>query len=143
MPDILQRIQIAAPPSTVYELAGTAEGLTRWWAEDVVQREDGAIELGFFDRATVYRLRAASLRRNELASWRCETGQEWQGTTLEFVLQPDKSGVVLRFSHRDWQAQTDYFVSCNTTWGELMFRLKAAAEGKSPGPLFSRFGMAY
>ncbi len=37
----------------------------------------------------------------------------------------------------------DYFVSCNTTWGELMFRLNAAAEGKTPGPLFSAIGLAY
>lgn len=43
---------------------------------------------------------------------------------------------LLRFSHAGWQAETEYFVSCNTTWGELMFRLKAAAEGKNPGPLF-------
>jgi hypothetical protein len=43
----------------------------------------------------------------------------------------------------DWRAETDYFVACTTTWGELMFRLKATAEGKTPGPLFSATGMAY
>jgi hypothetical protein len=41
------------------------------------------------------------------------------------------------------RAETDDFVACTTTWGELMFRLKATAEGKSPGPLFSSTGMAY
>ena len=41
------------------------------------------------------------------------------------------------------QSDADYFVACNTTWGELMLRLKAAAEGKNPGPLFSAVGMAY
>jgi uncharacterized protein YndB with AHSA1/START domain len=142
MADIVHLIRIAAPPSAVYALVGTPEGLAKWWAEDVVQREDGAAELGFFDRSTVYRLRPADLRPDELASWRCETGQEWQGTTLDFVVQPDKSGAVLRFSHRDWKAATDYFASCNTTWGALMFRLKSAAEGKAPGPFFSRSGMA-
>ncbi len=44
---------------------------------------------------------------------------------------------------RDWNAETDYFVNCYTTWGELMFRLKACAEGKAPGPLFLRNAMAY
>jgi hypothetical protein len=34
-------------------------------------------------------------------------------------------------------------VMCTTTWGELMYRLKAAAEGKKPEPLFSKNGMAY
>jgi uncharacterized protein YndB with AHSA1/START domain len=143
MADIVHLIQIAASPDSVYELVGTSEGFTRWWAEDLVKSADGSIELGFFDRSTVYRFRAVDLRANEHASWRCESGHEWQGTTLEFVLQPGESGVVLRFNHRDWQAQTDYFATCNTTWGELMFRLKATAEGKAPGPLFSRSGMAY
>jgi hypothetical protein len=50
---------------------------------------------------------------------------------------------MVRFLHEDWQRATDYFVSCNTTWGELMFRLKAAAVGKSPGSLFLRGGMGY
>lgn len=49
----------------------------------------------------------------------------------------------MRFAHADWKAETDYFASCNTTWGELMYRLKAAAEGKTPRPLFSMVGMAY
>ena len=143
MADSIHLIQIAASPSRVYELVGTPEGFTEWWAEDVEKRDDGSIDLGFFDRSTVYRFRAADQRPNERASWRCESGHEWQGTTLDFVLQPADSGVVLRFTHRDWQAQTDYFANCNTTWGELMFRLKATAEGKDPGPLFSRSGMAY
>jgi hypothetical protein len=50
---------------------------------------------------------------------------------------------VLRFTHAGWAAATDYFFSCNTTWGALMMRLKAAAEGKSPGPLFVKDGMGY
>jgi hypothetical protein len=37
----------------------------------------------------------------------------------------------------------DYFTSCNTTSGELIFRLKAAAEGKPRGPLFLAADLAY
>ena len=29
---------------------------------------------------------------------------------------------------------TDMVATCNSTWGELMYRLKAHAEGKNPGP---------
>jgi hypothetical protein len=39
--------------------------------------------------------------------------------------------------------EKDYFSSCNTTWAELMFRLKAAAEGKLRGPLFGAGELAY
>ena len=58
-------------------------------------------------------------------------------------LAPDGGNTLLRFTHADWQAETDYFVSCTTVWGELMFRIKAAAEGQTPGPLFVAAGLAY
>jgi len=33
--------------------------------------------------------------------------------------------------------------SCNTTWGELMYRLKTASEGKSREPLFLAGELSY
>jgi hypothetical protein len=62
---------------------------------------------------------------------------------LIFHLHPQSSGVQLDFRHANWQDPTPYFVSCNTTWGALMFRLKNAAEGRSAGPLFGKDSMAY
>ena len=78
-----------------------------------------------------------------LAEWTCETGDESNGTRLAFRLEARGAGALLRFTHANWRAQTEYFTSCNTTWGTLMYRLKAAAEGKSPGPLFLAAAMAY
>src|SRR5262249_31344893 len=113
-------------------------------AEDVRPPDaNGAVELGFFNRSTIYRLEPRALEPARHALWTCTTGQEWEGTLIEFELQEAGKATRLRFAHSGWANATDYFTSCNTTWGELMFRLKAAAEGKSPGPLFSRAGMAY
>jgi hypothetical protein len=53
------------------------------------------------------------------------------------------AGTLVRFTNADWEAETDYFVSCTTVWGELLFRLKAAAEGKPRGPLFLKDSLAY
>ena len=101
------------------------------------------MDLGFFNRATVYRLRLAASAPAAAAEWLCETGKEWSGTQIVFHLAPAEAGTLLRFGHRGWESESDYFISCNTTWGGLMFRLKAAAEGHNPGPLFSRDGMGY
>lgn len=142
MPDIQHSIQIAAKPESVYPLVATVDGFRKWWAADVTEAE-GAVDLGFFKRATIYRLRRAAGSSPADVEWRCETGKEWAGTRLLFHLEATGSGSQLRFAHADWQSASDYFVSCNTTWGELMFRIKAVAEGKNPGPLFSADGMAY
>jgi uncharacterized protein YndB with AHSA1/START domain len=142
MADLVHSIQIAVAAEAVYPLVATGTGFTNWWAADVTE-QNGAVDLGFFNRTTVYRLRTLAQEPSRRVEWVCETGAEWAGTRLIFVLEPQSGGTLLRFTHAGWHAQTDYFVACNTTWGALMMRLKAAAEGKSPGPLFLADGMAY
>lgn len=142
MASIRHSIEIDAPVSAVRAVVATAQGLCQWWAEDVQAAAD-TVELGFFGRSTVYRLRSERRGPEDLVSWGCETGKEWAGTRLSFQLEPLSQRTRLHFEHSDWAGETPYFVSCNTTWGALLFRLKAAAEGKKPGPLFSRDGMAY
>ncbi|HXW56787.1 MAG TPA: SRPBCC domain-containing protein [Candidatus Cybelea sp.] len=141
MADIKLAIVIDAAPEKVYPLIATARGLSQWWAADMT--EAGDVELGFFRRATVYRLQLVRAVEPREAEWQCVSGQEWNGTRLVFELKDDKGKALLRFRHADWKSETDYFVMCTATWGELMYRLKATAEGKSPGPLFSADGLAY
>jgi len=144
MPDIKHAIQINASPLIVYPLVGSAAGFLRWWASDVTEdKATGNVVLGFFNRATVYGLRPIQLVAPQRAHWFCETGKEWSGTRLLFDLTEQGSQTGLRFTHADWQAETDYFISCTTAWGELMFRIKSTAEGKNPGPLFVGTGLAY
>jgi len=142
MADIRHSILIDAPAERVRSLVISAAGFSEWWAADSSGTEDGAAELGFFNKSTVYRLRLESQPAQEIL-WRCETGEEWNGTRLRFALTDSGPTTTLRFMHEGWANETDYFTSCNTTWGELMYRLKAAAEGKSRGPLFLTDGLAY
>ena len=142
MADIKHSIPITTKPEAVYPLVATAKGFSLWWAEDV-RESSGAVELGFFKRSTVYRLKLETDKAPALAEWVCDSGDEWKGTHLIFRLEPANSGTLLRFTHAGWKGETDYFVACTTTWGELMYRLKAVAEGKRPGPLFRVAEIAY
>ena len=56
MADIKHMVQIPASPENVFELCAAAEGFRQWWSADVVE-SDGVVALGFFNRATIYRLR--------------------------------------------------------------------------------------
>lgn len=144
MPEIRHSIMIAAPAERVHALVSTPRGFSQWWSEDVTENTaTRALELGFFNRTTVYRLKPVRIVPPQTAEWVCESGQEWQDTRLLFDVASKNGGALLRFAHADWKAETDYFISCNTTWGVLMFRLKSCAEGKAPGPLFTRNAMAY
>lgn len=144
MADIKHAISIAAPADKIYPLIATGKGFRQWWAEDVTDAlPEGKVELGFFKRNTIYRLKPLRLSSPGEAEWLCESGKEWAGTRLIFKLQATGVNTLLRFTHADWAAETDYFISCTTTWGGLMFRIKAAAEGQKLGPLFLAEGMAY
>ena len=143
MADIVHSVEVTAAAEVVYPLVSSGPGFQAWWAEDVVVTADGAAELGFFNRATVYRLRAVTLEAGRKAVWQVETGEEWRGTRLVFELEARKAATLVRFTHASWVKATEYFISCNTTWGALMYRLKAAAEGKAPGPLFLAGGLSY
>ena len=144
MPDIKHSLAIEARPEHVYPLVSSHQGFAQWWAADVIEADPmGTVELGFFNRATVYRLEPTRMSPPERAEWLCASGQEWSGTTLRFELTPSAKGTLVRFTHADWKDETDYFVSCTTVWGELMFRLKSAAEGRPRGPLFTAEGQSY
>src|SRR4051812_21949689 len=105
MSDIRHALPIDATPERITELAATPEGLATWWAEDVVRVPDEeAVELGFFDRTTVYRLRRAPEANG--IRWRCDTGQEWVGTELVFRVQPKGKQTLLEFAHEGWADAT-------------------------------------
>ena len=152
MADIRHSLQISAPPTVIYPLVSTAPGFAQWWSQDVsedVSEAEGLVQLGFFKRNTIYRLRRTGsqppnrIDRPERIEWMCESGKEWAGTLLVFHLEAVPTGTLLGFTHAGWESDTPYFISCNTVWGELLFRLKAAAEGHPRGPLFLADSLAY
>jgi hypothetical protein len=144
MPDIKHSIALCAEPNVMYPLVSSGQGFAKWWASEVTEvKPGGNVELGFFKRATVYGLKPIQFVAPRQAHWLCLTGKEWSSTRLLFDLAPDGKNTLLRFTHADWQVGTDYFVSCATACGELMFPIKATAEGHSRSPLFLANSLAY
>jgi hypothetical protein len=93
---------------------------------------------GFGNRASVFRMRVDRLVPAQRVVWTCLGDvPEWKGTRLRFELTAHGAGTTLRFTHAGWRSTRGYFATCNSTWGELMHRLKAHVEGKKPGPHFS------
>jgi hypothetical protein len=86
MADIQHSVQIAAKPETIYPLIVTAKGLSQWWAIDITE-PPGVVELGFFNRTSIYRLRLKVDKPSAQAEWACETGAEWTGTLIKFRLE--------------------------------------------------------
>jgi uncharacterized protein YndB with AHSA1/START domain len=137
MADLRHQIDIKASPQQVYAALATTTGLASWWTADAHAEEKigGKAEFGFNGRGAVYRMRIVALDPARQVVWSC-LGEhpEWRDTSLTWTITADGAGSVLRFTHGGWKAESDFFAMCNSTWGELMYRLKGYLEGTAPGP---------
>ena len=137
MPDLKHQIPIKAAPAKVFAAIATSEGLRSWWTADSKTEDKvaGKAEFGFDRRGTVFRMKIEKLELDRRLLWSCHGDPpEWAGTTLLWELTSKGDVTILRFTHGNWKSANDYYAMCNSTWGELMYRLKNYVEGKAPGP---------
>ncbi len=137
MPDLMHQIPIEAPPDKVYAALATQDGLRGWWTADTVagSRVGGRAEFGFDRRSVVFRMTIEELEPGQRVVWSCHGDHdEWRGTRLTWEMLPQGGNTLLKFTHAGWREASDFFATCNSTWGELMYRLKNYVEGRNPGP---------
>ena len=135
MAEMLHAIQIAALPQTVFNAVSTQDGLRGWWtADSAAEPKVGSIaEFGFGNHATAFRMKISECNVETIV-WECLGDvDEWRGTRLVWSLLAVEGGTFVRFTHSGWKSVDGWFAQCNSTWGELMHRLKAYVEGKNPG----------
>ncbi len=137
MAELKHQISIDAKPEKVYTALVTQEGLRSWWTADAVT--DGTIgaeaEFGFGKRSVVFRMKIEKLEPGRQVVWRCHGDEpEWNGTTLTWDLARGGDGTTVRFTQCGWKEENEMYAICNSSWGELMHRLKDYVEGRNPGP---------
>jgi uncharacterized protein YndB with AHSA1/START domain len=135
--ELKHQVSISATPAKVFAALVTQAGLRRWWTADTTADETvgGKAEFGFDKRQMVFRMKIKKLVPSKQVVWSCHGDHpEWKGTTLTWNIARGDGETVLRFTHGGWKAVSEYFAGCNSSWGELIYRLKDYAEGKKPGP---------
>lgn len=86
------------------------------------------IEFKFGDRYH-NKMEITALEPAHHLAWHCLMGhEEWVGTRFVFDLEEKDGQTVLRFTHYDWKAETDFFASCNYHWGYYMHSMKQYCE---------------
>jgi uncharacterized protein YndB with AHSA1/START domain len=137
MAELRHQITIQAVPAKVHEALTTEEGLRAWWTADAAAeaKVGGKAEFGFNRRRTVFRMTIDALEPGKRVVWSCQgEPTEWNGTILTWDLAGEDSATIVRFNHSGWRAVTELYAICNSSWGELMHRLKDYVEGRNPGP---------
>ena len=130
MTSIKHYLVINASTKKVYKALTTKNGVAGWWTPDTVIGEKIS-DQNEFNFGSKYRnvMTIRKLIPNEKVEWQCETGdKEWVGTELIFEIEEREDSSVLRFTHRDWKEETDFFASCNYQWGYYLRSLKQYCE---------------
>ena len=137
MAELKHQIAIKNTPEKVYSALTTQSGLRQWWTSDAKTEEKvgGNAEFGFDKRATVFRMKIEKLNPGKDVVWSCHgDNPEWAGTMLTWSISHENATSVVRFTHSGWKSASELYAICNTSWGELMHRLRDYLEGKNPGP---------
>jgi uncharacterized protein YndB with AHSA1/START domain len=137
MAEIKHQIPVNAAPDKVYAAIATQAGLRGWWTADTKADEKvgGKAEFGFDKRAMLFRMKIEELDPDKRVVWSCHGDHpEWADTVLTWELAAEGGGTTLRFTQSQWKSISDFCALCNSTWGELMYRLKDYVEGRNPGP---------
>jgi uncharacterized protein YndB with AHSA1/START domain len=143
MADSLHEITIESPIQVVFDAWSTPQGLASWWTADChIAGERGEVNVfGFSGRSVLFHFHVDEQVSPCRVQWTGIEGpnmpDEWVGTTIDVqLIEEGEKRTRVRFSHRDWRSLEGSYRLCNTTWGELMYRLRDACEGRGTGPLF-------
>jgi uncharacterized protein YndB with AHSA1/START domain len=137
MAELRHQIPINAAPEKVYAALSTQAGLRGWWTLDATADEKvgGKAEFGFDNRQTIFRMNIEKLEPGKQVVWSCHGEQpEWIGTILTWDIRREGNITMLRFTQGGWKSMSEMYAMCNSSWGELVHRLRDYAEGKNPGP---------
>ena len=154
MHDIVLELTIAAAPAQVFQAVSSAEGLARWWTDDVrfeappsaPPGEGTLIEASLDEHSVAISLRVDTLDPPVLAHLTCIDGpEEWPGTQVAFRLEPtpDATGTVVRFWHGGWEYEDGVMPRVSFEWALRLEALRQVVEparraGPDPRPRLHR-----
>ena len=130
MYSIKHLFHIKASLDQVYEALTTIEGLRGWWTiytegESVLGKN---IQFNFPPYAS-NTMEVTAQKPNSEVAWTCREGTaDWVGTVMHFGLDRNDEMTRIRFSHINWQDNTDFYAQCSYSWGRYLHSLKCYIE---------------
>jgi len=130
MANIRHNLIINASAKKVYDAITSEQGLKGWWTNDVTAKpEEGYINHFKFSDEYFNKMKILTLNAPFEVQWECVDGdKEWVGTNLSFELNEKEEITTLRFSHLNWQNESEFFGFCSHHWGRYLDSLKSFCE---------------
>jgi uncharacterized protein YndB with AHSA1/START domain len=117
MADIVHSFSVGTSPASAYHALVDRNGLSGWWVEDVkIEPKVDSIAEFAFPNITL-KMRIARLDPDRRVVWEpVDSIPDWDGTVIEWEIQPSGRGADVVFGHRRWKTAGPLFVRFNTAW---------------------------
>ena len=125
-------IELNTTPKQVFSALTSVHGLKSWWTEDTALICKSPKTYSFSFTSGAFNKMQSIEEKPFLIEWVCIDGDpEWVDTRLTFeIIAPnnDCNTTKVRFTHGQWEQNSDYLALCNTFWGYYLFNLKKYLE---------------
>ncbi len=135
MVDIIHRIGIKAPVTTVIDAVSTVAGVAGWWTRDTSGSSGpgGSMTVRFTDptgkEIGAMDFGVTTVDPTSAVHWRFTDGPpEWMGTTVTFDVSLQGEYTILVFGHRNWREAAEFTAHCSMKWATFLLSLRAYAE---------------
>lgn len=131
MPDIVQEITLGTTPENVYNAITRQDELAQWWTNHVSAKPQvGSIaEFRFNNGEVVFQMEITGLNAGKKVHWAVRHGPpHWEGTTVNWDLEPVKDGTKLHFGHNGFAAADAAYEETRVGWEYFLGSLKSYLE---------------
>ncbi|HEU0030416.1 MAG TPA: SRPBCC domain-containing protein [Kofleriaceae bacterium] len=135
--DIVDAIEIAAPPERVLGALTTSAGIAAWWTtNNTVEPGRHVYRFGKGDARAeeTFRVERQDARGIALACVAERNGIGWLGTRLAFALEPAGTGTRVALTHARFPAESGCYDDCVAGWKHFLGSLKGYLETGTGAP---------
>jgi len=129
--EIVDHVEIAAPPAKVLAAVTTADGIRAWWTQDCdvsASEHTYRFKQSGPRAASTFRVEQQDARGIALVCVAETNGIGWLGTRLAFAIEPAASGSRVALTHAGFPQASACYDDCVSGWKHFLGSLKAYLE---------------
>lgn len=137
---IYHSLLINAAPNEVFDAVSLPKHLDNWWTLKSSGKPElnSEYNLNFTDDYNWY-CKVSEMETNQSIHFTMtQSDKDWNPTTFGFVLEEKDNGTLVKFSHKNWPENNDYFKHSSFCWAMLLNGLKNYLEKGSIIPFEKR-----
>ena len=124
--NIYHNFTIKASTKAIFDAVSQPEHLNNWWTlkSSGTPELHAEYNLDFTDKYDWYCKISKLITSKSIHFKMTKSDADWNPTTFGFELEPTKNGILVKFSHVNWQEENHHFRHSSFCWAMLLYKRK-------------------